>query len=96
VLHFVCTPPQRNEWSPLYLAARNGHLEVVQALVKGGANANQADKVGKLVNAWATYAMLETRPATFPPYFYQAQVGMLPAACLMHAQDGCAPSTEGS
>jgi len=29
------------------VAAYNGHLEVVQELLKGGADANQADEVGQ-------------------------------------------------
>ena len=34
-------------WSPLYTAGRNGHYDVVKALMEAGANINQATKVGR-------------------------------------------------
>jgi len=39
--------PRQDGSSPLFVAAFGGHLEVVQELLKGGADANQADKVGQ-------------------------------------------------
>ena len=34
----------QNVWSPLKTSSFNGHLDVVKALIKAGANINQADK----------------------------------------------------
>jgi len=39
--------PRQFGSSPLIAAAYNSHLEVVQALMRGGADANQANKVGQ-------------------------------------------------
>ena len=33
------------QWSPLFVASRNGHLDVVKTLLEAGANINQANKV---------------------------------------------------
>ena len=35
----------QNGWSPLTISSLNGHLDVVKALIKAGANINQANKV---------------------------------------------------
>ena len=35
----------QNVWSPLKASIFNGHLDVVKALIKAGANINQANKV---------------------------------------------------
>ena len=35
----------QNGWSPLNISSLNGHLDVVKALIKAGANINQADEV---------------------------------------------------
>ena len=35
----------QNGWSPLRTSSLNGHLDVVKALIKAGANINQADEV---------------------------------------------------
>ncbi len=32
-------------WTPLYIAAQNGHVEVVKALLGAGMNSKTADKV---------------------------------------------------
>jgi ankyrin repeat protein len=36
-----------NGYTPLYAAARNGHLEIVQALLKAGASVNKANHLGE-------------------------------------------------
>ena len=33
-------------WTPLYIAAENGHLEVIKLLIKKGADVNKADNCG--------------------------------------------------
>ena len=37
----------QNDWSPLKISSFKGHLDVVKALIKAGANINQADKVSR-------------------------------------------------
>ena len=32
-------------WTPTYLAAQNGHVECIDALVRHGADVNKADEV---------------------------------------------------
>ena len=36
----------QNHWTPLHIAAQNGHSMVVETLVRLGANVNALDKVG--------------------------------------------------
>ena len=35
----------QDQWTPLFAAARKGHVEVVRELVQAGAKLNQADEV---------------------------------------------------
>ena len=45
---FVCIV--QDEWTPLHLALRNGHIEVVETLIKSGADINFAQKVNQHEN----------------------------------------------
>jgi hypothetical protein len=47
LLHRVCAPSPQDGWTPLYIAAQNGHSAVVKALIKAGrADVDTVDKVG--------------------------------------------------
>jgi len=47
--------PLQDGVSPLYVAAQNGHSEVVRALLEGGADVNQAIQVGAInVSLWSS------------------------------------------
>ena len=35
----------QDEWTPLHLAAQNGHVEVVDTLIKSGADISVVEKV---------------------------------------------------
>ena len=45
---FVCTV--QNQWTPLHLAAQNGHVEVVETLIKSGADISVVEKVSQCEN----------------------------------------------
>ena len=45
---FVSTPFPQNCATPLYIASQNGHSDVVNILVRNGADINLADEVWRL------------------------------------------------
>jgi len=48
----LCMILCRTGGSSLYMAAQNGHMEVVRLLLEGGADVNQVEKVCASVSVW--------------------------------------------
>ena len=46
----VCTFTPQNSVSPLYTASQKGHTDIVDLLLKAGADVHQAQKVGRHVH----------------------------------------------
>ena len=72
-------------WSPLIVASRKGHVEVVRSLIEAGVNINHTDKVGT-----RTHTLFDCTPldAHSPlPYCYTS------LSMYVIKQDNCFPIT---
>lgn len=53
LLEGIVNKKDSNGWTPLHEGARGGHLEVVELLVKNGANLNEKSHNGETPLYWA-------------------------------------------